>query len=68
MNHGLWTTRTQAPPDPRRPHRIGMAVHDTSDHRYEPDHGDRVTDNVKKFRDRFRSHKLAAHTIPNRKP
>ena len=40
--------------------RISSAVVDTSDNRYQPDRGQGVTDNVKAFRDKYRSHKLEA--------
>ena len=41
--------------------RIGRAVHDSSEARYVPDRGQGVTDNVKAFRDRYRSLKLGEY-------
>ena len=41
--------------------RISSAVIDNSDNRYQPDRGQGVTDNVKAFRDRYRSHKLGEY-------
>ena len=56
--------RSEQPRNPRL--RISCAVHDSSDARYTPDSGDRVTDKVKAFRDKYRSLKLSEQLKRNR--